>query len=189
MIDSGSTVNIIDEPTYTMLNPPPTLKRDNVHIKAYGSDKSLPIKGSFTSDIESATHISCAKFYVVPGPGGSLLGYKTAEDLGLLTIACTNCILDTNTRQLVSEYQDIFDGIGKLKDVQVRLHIDTSVVPVKQPHRHIPFHMRSQVDAELDNLECQDIIEKVSGPTPWVSPIVASPKPKNPSQIRICIDV
>jgi hypothetical protein len=32
-------------------------------------------------------------------------------------------------------------------------------------------------------------IEKVDGPTPWVSPIVIAPKPKNPNEIRLCVDM
>jgi hypothetical protein len=42
---------------------------------------------------------------------------------------------------------------------------------------------------ELKRLEKLDIIEKVDGPTPWVSPIVVAPKPKNPAEIRICVDM
>ena len=38
-------------------------------------------------------------------------------------------------------------------------------------------------------MEDQDIIEKVTGPTLWLSPIVIVPKPKNPSEIRICVDM
>jgi hypothetical protein len=44
-------------------------------------------------------------------------------------------------------------------------------VPVTQPHRRIPFHLRKKVEDELKRLEKLDIIEKVDGPTPWVSPI------------------
>ena len=38
-------------------------------------------------------------------------------------------------------------------------------------------------------MEKADIIEKVDGPTPWVSPIVIVPKPHNPEEIRMCIDM
>ncbi len=58
-----------------------------------------------------------------------------------------------------------------------------------QPHRRIPFHLRKKLDTELDKLERQGIIEPVDGPTPWVSPLVVTPKPKNPDEIRLCIDM
>ena len=49
--------------------------------------------------------------------------------------------------------------------------------------------MRKRVEDELKRLEQLDIIEKVDGPTPWVSPIVVAPKPKKPDEIRICVDM
>ncbi len=71
----------------------------------------------------------------------------------------------------------------------MKLHIDESVKPAVQPHRQIPFHIRKKVEQELEKFEKQGIIEKVSGPTPWVSPIVVTPKPKNPDSVRICVDM
>nr|XP_033948146.1 uncharacterized protein K02A2.6-like [Pseudochaenichthys georgianus] len=95
----------------------------------------------------------------------------------------------SSPNQLLHEYQDIFQGIGKLKDFQVKLHIDESVQPVTQPHRRIPFHMRKRVESELNQLQEKGVIERISGPTPWVSPIVATPKPKNSDKVRICVDM
>lgn len=83
----------------------------------------------------------------------------------------------------------MFDGIGNLKNKQIQLHIDKNIQPVTQPHRRIPFHVRKQVEQELKKLEALDIIEKVDGPTPWVSPIVVTPKPKKPGDIRLCVDM
>ena len=46
-------------------------------------------------------------------------------------------------------------GIGKLKNYQVKLHIDDSVKPVAQDHRRVPFHLRKNVEQELEKLETQ----------------------------------
>lgn len=91
--------------------------------------------------------------------------------------------------QIIHEYQDLFQGIGKIKDFQVKLHVDDSVQPVIQLHRRIPFHMRKKVERELDDLQEKGIIERVSGLTPWVSPIVVTPKPKNPERVCLCMDI
>ena len=63
------------------------------------------------------------------------------------------------------------------------------VKPVVQPHRRVPFHLRRKLEAELDAPEAADIIEKVQGPTPWVSPIFVAPKTENPGKIRLCVDM
>ena len=37
--------------------------------------------------------------------------------------------------------------------------------------------------------EGNGVIECVEGPTPWVSPVVVAPKPKQPGKIRMCVDM
>ena len=91
--------------------------------------------------------------------------------------------------KLVEEYDELFHGLGKLKGYQVKLHIDESVQPVAQPHRRVPFHVRQQLEEQLKRDEEFGVIERIEGPTPWVSPIVVAPKPKSPGQIRVCMDM
>jgi len=52
----------------------------------------------------------------------SLLSYETSVDLGLLAI--TNHVKANYTQTIIGEYQDVFQGIGKLKGTQVKLHTD-----------------------------------------------------------------
>ena len=88
---------------------------------------------------------------------------------------------------LITEFSDVFNGIGKLRDFSLNLHID--VEPVSQPARRIPYPMSDRVAKELQRLEAQGIIEDAKGPTPWVSPLVIVPKPKGPESVRICVDM
>ncbi|CAB4021261.1 Hypothetical predicted protein, partial [Paramuricea clavata] len=94
----------------------------------------------------------------------------------------------SNTSDLVAKFQHLFTGIGKLKDYKQKLHLDPSIQPVAQKPRRVPFHLRKQVSARIEELEALDIIERASGPTSWVSPVVAAPKPHNPSEVRVCGD-
>lgn len=83
-------------------------------------------------------------------------------------------------------YDKRFQGIGKLKDFQLEIPIDTSVSPVAQQPRRIPLSQRAKLAEKQEELERLDIIEKAEGPTPWVSPVVIVPK-KN--DIRLCVDM
>ena len=94
---------------------------------------------------------------MLQGTNGSLMSYITARKLGLIKVN----ICAMNTKQLTEEYAEVFEGVGKLKDYKVILHIDESVAPVTQLARQIPFHIRKQIEIELERLEKQDIIEKV----------------------------
>jgi hypothetical protein len=95
-----------------------------------------------------------------------------------------NTALNTHPEE---NYPDLFDGIGKIKDKKVKLHIDPEIQPKQQSHCHIPFHTRKDVEKELQRLEDLDFIERVEGPTPWVSPIVVVPT--KTGEIRLCVDM
>ena len=56
---------------------------------------------------------------------------------------------------------------------QIRICVDTKAQAASQ----IPFHLRSKVEAGLENLPSQGITEKVSGPTPCLSIIIVATKP------------
>jgi hypothetical protein len=124
--------------------------------------------------------------HVVKGKHGNSLCYDTSVELNIVPIIAS---VSSSSEILCNKYSDVFKGIGKLKDVKVKIHVYENGKPVIQPHRRIPFHIRKQVEAELDRHEQLYIIDKVDGPTPWVSPIVVAPKPKNPFEIRLCVDM
>ena len=67
------------------------------------------------------------------------------------------------------------------------IHTDPNATPVAQPLRRTPFHIRKDVEKKLQQLADLDIIEDVEGPTPWVSLLVAVPKPNG--EVRVCVDM
>lgn len=190
MADSGATINVLDEADYHRLPNAPKLKTSNIRIYAYQSSKPLHVLGKFSTTIESESKVVKDKLYVVKGSGGSLLSWKTSQELNLLQIV--QQVKETKPQepdQLISEYSELFNGLGKLQDYQIKLHIDESIPPVAQPHRRVPFHVRKQLEEQLKRDEELGVIERIEGPTPWVSPIVVAPKPKSPGKIRVCVDM
>lgn len=118
-----------------------------------------------------------------------MIGFQAAESLGLVVV--TNAIRtdpETFTRKLLEEYADLFQGIRKMEGVQVDLHVDRTVIPVAQPHRRILFSVRPKLEAELEKLINNDVIEKVEEPTSWVSPVVITPK-RTANEIRLNVDM
>ena len=117
-----------------------------------------------------------------------MIGFQTAEDLGLVKVANTVQSEETVTSNLLKDYADLFHGIGKMKGVKVDLHVDPAITPVAQAHRRIPFSVRPKLEAELEKLEADDIIERVEKPTSWVSPVVITPK-RSSNEIRLNVDM
>ncbi|RXN06658.1 putative protein K02A2.6-like protein [Labeo rohita] len=168
LIDSGAAVNIISEKTYNKLSTQPCLLHTDLKILAYGSKDALPILGKFTGCVEAKNKTKTdGTFYVIKGDGCSLLRYQTADELGLIKIIRTirpPSVNLTVADELVNSHPELFDGI-EFRFMYVR--------KLKLSYR----------------LEAEDIIEKVTGPTPWVSPIVTPPKPKDPDKVHICVDM
>ncbi|KAK3740155.1 hypothetical protein QZH41_003823 [Actinostola sp. cb2023] len=165
-----------------------------VKHRTYNSNKPLPLLGKFKAHVESKDKVITTTFYVTEGNPGNLLSFNSCVNLELIQVSNNINRLPTsdhpNTGKLMQRYPELFeDKIGQLKDYEVKLHIDPDVKPVAQPHRRVPFHLRAKVEEEINQLLDADVIEKVEGPTPWVSPIVVTPKPKTPDKIRLCVDM
>lgn len=96
-------------------------------------------------------------------------------ELNILKIG--ECVINVNTT----------GGIGKIKGIVVNIPIDQNVRPVAQPYRRIPVALEGAVDAKIKELLNAGIIEKVDGPSVWISPVVVVPK--SDDDVRICIDM
>lgn len=184
MIDTGATVNIMSYETYESLKCP-VLNKESPKIYAYGTKQSLEIAGNFSSDIQCKDKKVNAKFFVMNKTESkqicNLLSNATSQELKLIQYT-----FSTNV-QISEEFPNLYEGeVGKLKHKKIVLHIDKDIQPVAQPQRRIPFHVRKDVEKEIQRLEKLDIIEKVEGPTPWVSPVVVVPKK---SGVRLCVDM
>ena len=167
-INSGADVNIIDEDSFDKLKEHVVLKSTRAKLFAYNSTVPLPLLGKFTAVVSTKKRYDAADFYVVKGsrPSGCLLCSSSAVNLGILHIVnrvkskqCkftgeksthasskkgdrySNCASGRQERlQKLSKNNDnLFHGIGKLKGVKVKLHVDQDVKPVAQKHRRDRF--------------------------------------------------
>ena len=194
MADSGASINILDEKEYHRLPNRTKLEPSTVKIYGYQSMAPLRILGKFRTTFESETKKLNDRLYIVEGSGGSLLSWKTSQELNLLqTVQQVKSVPSKPAAKapsdLVEEYNDLFHGLGKLKNYQIKLHIDEDIPPVAQPHRRVPFHVRKQLGEQLRRDEELGVIERIEGPTHWVSPIVVAPKPKSPGKVCVCVDM
>ena len=86
LIDTGSTVNVIDSYMYQSLQHVPALnKPSRTNIYAYGSVKPLPLHVKFTTTISGKGGHTEDEVYVTPGRmTGNILCCDTAHTLGLV---------------------------------------------------------------------------------------------------------
>ena len=100
--------------------------------------------------------------------------------------ACESRNVTDKKDALKAKYPKVFTGLGKLKNFQLKLHVDESVTPSAQAMRRIPFSRKQKVVDKLEELEALDVIQKVNGPTSWINPLVVE-KPNG--DVRICLDM
>ena len=96
------------------------------------------------------------------GKGPTLLGRKTAEKLELLTLNFNvNAVNEDHfdCSKVVDKFPQLFEGIGKLKNFQVKLYLDDKIKPVIQGERKIYFHLKDKVKEKIRELEENDIAE------------------------------
>lgn len=186
VIDTGATINIIEERMYQKIKEKVTLRECFKRVFAYKSKEPIRMLGEFTTTFESKGVSITADVAVVMDEGECLLSYKTAQNLGIIQII--NTIDSDDFSRFKDKFTSLFStGIGKLKGYMLKLHVDESIKPSKQFHCRIPFHLRKAVEAELESLLKLGIIERVVGPTTWISPIHVVPR-KEPGRIRIVVN-
>lgn len=181
IIDSGSKCNIMDRETWNGLKNKGvrTISREKTTDKvfrAYGG-QVLSMLGMFEAVIEVNGRNLIASFYVVNEGSKFLVGRDTAIALNILKIGM-------NINQITENRSA--SKFSKIKGILVEIPLRKDVKPVAQPYRRIPAPMQIKVDKKVDELLAQGIIEKVDGPSKWISPMVPVPKQDD---IRICIDM
>ena len=199
LIDSGASCNLIDSETWNSLKLKHIeceSKKSDKKLFAYGQKEPIEVIGTFVAEIACADsgEVCVDEFTVIRGTGRPLLGRSTAEKLKVLRVGpasgpqVCSVMAEGSDEDIREEYADILTGVGKLKDYQLKIHVNKNVTPVAQQVRRLPFGLRDRVDQKLDDLLDKDIIEEVPNtPTAWVSPLVVAPK--QDGDIRVCVDM
>ena len=144
--------------------------RTPVTLQPYGSAIITP-KGQITLDTTWNNTTQKATWVVIGdrdlhGNPCNLISCKLAEALGIISFngppsqvsaisshntqnqVCNNDFdnLKNKSQQsvasILSKYEDVFTGLGKLKASPVHFHLKPNAKPVIQPPRQIPYHLQ-----------------------------------------------
>ncbi|XP_043189707.1 uncharacterized protein K02A2.6-like [Amphibalanus amphitrite] len=175
LVDTGSAVSIIPARLYhqnfssVQLRPAGPLSQWNGSgINVLGK-MTVTVRGPDSGEV-------LADIYVAVGQL-PLMGRDLQQQLAL-TVRHGNVVCQVSSQVLPA----IRGYVHK-----VRLRPDA--VPVQLPLRTMPYALRDEVGAHLEDLERQGIIERVDrAASPWLSPIVAIRK-RGGKGLRICLDL
>ena len=161
LIDSGASCNLIDYETWDNLKRNSVKcdsKQSDKKLFAYGQKEPIQVAGTFVSEIvcEINGEKCVGEFTVFKGTVRPLLGSNTAEKLKVLRVGpvygvhVSSVMTEGSDTDIREGYADILTGVGKVKDYQLKLHLNKDVKPVAQPVRRLPFGLREKVDKKLD---------------------------------------
>ena len=174
---------------------------ESVRLYAYNN---TPIKGYGQICILCKFQESCWRntdFYIVDVKGPAVLGLTSSEQLKVVTLHCAieeksnsrnskpdqkSCIQPLNSvSDLMSLYPKQFDRIGCFPGT-VKLSVNPEVIPRIDAPRKTPIFIKDEVKSELDYMESNDVIRRVTEPTDWVSSLAYSRK--QDGKMRMCLD-
>lgn len=134
------------------------------------------------------------KFAVIKGTGRPLLEGSRAEKLQSLRVGQARrphvylVVPEGNDKDFWDDYADIFTRVRKLKDYQVKIHVDKNVALVAQQVWSLLFGLRDRVHQKFDDLLDKDNTKEVPNThTAWVSPSVVAPQQHG--DIQVCVDM
>jgi hypothetical protein len=95
LIDSGASCNLVDMETWKSLKQKGIKcqsEKTTKKIFSYASKTALKTVGKFIAKVEIASNVTEAEFVVIDGKGQSILGRKTATELGVLRVGFSDAM-------------------------------------------------------------------------------------------------
>ena len=180
LLDTGSTSTIIGRETFDKLKEV-TLTKTSRKIFPYGQKQPLSLDGVWLAQLslpDSRKRVTEEIYVTSTSYHSNILSCSASNNLGLIKFGpkVQLCALSVQHQPL-----------SKMAGVKVKLHLDPDVQPVIQPHRRIPYHYKEWLGQELAKFQQQGVIEKVTEPSAWVSPITIAEKPGK--SLRLCVDM
>ena len=98
--------------------------------------------------------------------------------------------LITSQDQIMHEYPDVFEWIGRFPGPPYHIQVDPSVTPKQTPCRPIPIHLKEAFQKEINKMLQAGVLVPVTEATPWINSfvLVESKDKQGQLKLRICLD-
>lgn len=194
-IDTGSAISCISETTYNKYFKSKRIETCDTILKFYDGSKIKPI-GIIRTRVKYQGICKTLELFVIKGGTTSLLGRHWLTELNIeippfrntqnncndnFKISCNN-----NLSMLLDRYKELFAaGLGRFTGGRATLRVREGAAPMFCRPRALPYALKARVDAELDQMLAEGVIEPVDC-SDWATPLV--PVRKADGGLRICAD-
>eukprot|EP00066_Takifugu_rubripes_P012215 XP_011601481.1 PREDICTED: uncharacterized protein K02A2.6-like [Takifugu rubripes] len=207
-MDSGCGVTVVNYSVFKTLRGKgtPKLCPCRVRLKTYTGHK-VKVLGAAVVKVQNQGRALDLPVVVVGGAGPSLVGrywirrlglqwretpqvhhvrVETAEEVQMRPETQIHNVAEETLDEVLEEYGKVFkDELGRFKGPPAKIYVDKEAAPRFFKARPVPYAMRGRVEAELDRLLAQKIIEPVKH-SEWATPVVPVLKPDD--TVRLCGD-
>lgn len=141
-LDTGTQAKVIPAKCSSTIMPNTTVMSDNRKLTGYGGH-ALRVNGYCNLIARYKEQSITQKIYIVDCNGPPIRGYRACQDLGLIKVVyaiakATEEERDTPSTNTLSEYPDVFKGVGEFQG-ECSFRIDLSVAPVVCPPQRVPY--------------------------------------------------
>ena len=172
-IDTGADVSVISKEVHDSLQPRPRLRQSDAILRSPGG--TLPYLGTFTTYVDIGNQQTVPFRVLVMNNCDNLLSRDAALRLGLV--------------KRLDNINDLeFGEVGRpvqCDPIKIRLRDDATPYSISTARR-ISLPLLPKVEQELQRMEENGVIERITEPTDWCAPIV--PVMKKGGGVRICVD-
>ena len=173
------------------------MERSKVKIHPYKSEP-ISVKRTAWCSVAFGDRSVPVEWNIINGDCEPIISGTTAVQLGIIelhkhteTVNLVNMIkvneplVKERLQRILAKHTQIFYGIGKLKDYQVKFYVNENIKPVVVPPSAVPYHLKSRYDKAINEMIEADVIEEhpINEPALWISNSVIAPKPND----EICI--
>lgn len=144
------------------------------------SGEKLPVVGSIDLNLDYKNVKYFTKFYVLQMQCKNVIGLELAIQMNL--VKTVNAL---NIDSVFEKYEEVFNGLGQLKNER-HLKVLENSEPIVEAPRRVPIGLFEPLKQELRRMENLNVIVKEVEPTEWVNSIVLVTKSNG--SLRLCLD-
>lgn len=192
-VDTGTAVSCISSETYEQYFKHNKIGNSQIVLNFYDGSKIKPL-GIIKPIVSYGGCKKRLELFVIQGGTTALLGRQWLTELNITIPAFSNCHnvggerieISHEINVLIDRYKELFSGgLGRYTGGLATLRVREGAAPVFHRARPLPYALRDRVDAELDAMLRDGVIEPVDC-SDWASPLV--PVNKADGSLRICAD-
>ena len=194
-LDTGAQANILPYAVYRQMTSRLKLLKATTRLFAYEAVSPISVAGQCVCEVSVQGGISRKlRFYVLAADVKAvpLLGLTACVRLDFIRrggagMADVGSVSTFSDDPVVGQYLDLFEGAGKLLGAQYSIKLRENALPVAlAAARRVAYPQYRKVEEELKQMQRLGVIEEVSEPSEWCSPMVVVHK--RDATVRICVD-